>query len=103
MTDLQNDRYLTNARMTSDTDTSKGSSGDTTTGTVDNSITTKTDNDTTINNTENYIETVQGKQGTQSYSSMILEFRNTLLNIDMMIIDELESLFMGIWEVNVAW
>lgn len=103
LTDLQNDRYLTNARMTNNTDTQKGSSGETTTGSVNNNAATETNNTTKINNTEDYIETVKGKQGTQSYSSMINEYRGTLLNIDMLIIGELEELFMGIWEVNVAW
>lgn len=103
LTDLQNDRYLTNARMTNATDTSKGSSGETTTGNLTVNATTETNNNTTINNTEDYIETVTGKQGTQSYSSMIREYRESLINIDMMIIKELEELFMGIWEVNVAW
>ena len=100
---MQNDRYLTNARMINETDTSKGSSGETTTGSLTVNATTETNNNTTINNTEDYIETVTGKQGTQSYSSMIREYRESLINIDMMIIKELEELFMGIWEVNVAW
>lgn len=103
LTDLQNDRYLTNARMTNATDTSKGSSGETTTGNLTINTSTETNNNTTINNTEDYIETVTGKQGTGSYSSMIMEYRESLINIDMMIIKELEELFMGIWEVNVAW
>lgn len=101
--DLANDRYLTNARMGSETETAKGSTGETTTGSINNSATTETNNTTSINNTEDYVETVKGKQGTQSYPSMIKEFRETILNIDMMIINDLEELFMGIWEVNVAW
>lgn len=101
--DLVNDRYLTNARMDSETETAKGSTGETTTGSINNNATTETNNTTTINNTEDYIETVKGKQGTQSYPSMIREFRETILNIDMMIINDLEELFVGIWEVNVAW
>lgn len=103
LTDLQNDRYLTTARMTSETDTNKGSSGETTTGNTSTSATTETTNNTTVNNTEDYIETVTGKQGTQSYSSMIIEYRESLINIDMMIINELNELFMEIWEVNVGW
>lgn len=56
-----------------------------------------TDSATTISSTDNYIETVTGKQGTQSYPSLIKEFRDTFLNIDMMIIDELQGLFMLIY------
>lgn len=50
-----------------------------------------------VSNTEDYIETVKGKQGTQSYPSMLKEFRETLLNIDLMIIDELSDLFFNLW------
>lgn len=101
--DLRNDKYLTNARIITDanksngttngkTDTSTDSTTDTTTNT-----TTITNNNTTINNTEDYIETVKGKQGTQSYAGLLLEFRETFLNIDMMVIDDLSELFMNIW------
>lgn len=65
---------------------------DTTTNT-----TTTTTNNTTINNTEDYLETVKGKQGTQSYAGLLLEFRETFLNIDMMVIEDLSELFMNIW------
>ena len=57
----------------------------------------KTNNNTTINNVEDYIETVKGKQGAQSYASMITEYRESLINIDMMIIDELKTCFMMIY------
>ena len=40
-----------------------------------------------INNTDKYIETVKGKQGTENYSSLLKKFRETFLNIDMMIIE----------------
>lgn len=50
-----------------------------------------------ITTLENYIEKVQGKSGSDSYSSKLIEFRKTFLNIDMMIIDELADLFMTIW------
>lgn len=100
---LRNEKYLTNARMVNDTNTSNGTttgktdtSTDSTTDTTTNTTTT-TNNSTTINNTEDYLETVKGKQGTQSYASLIIEFRETFLNIDMMVIDDLSELFMNIW------
>ena len=100
---LRNDKYLTNARMVNDTNTSNGTtkgstdtSTDSTTDTTTNTTTT-TNNSTTINNTEDYLETVKGKQGTQSYASLIMEFRETFLNIDMMVIEDLSDLFMNIW------
>lgn len=51
-----------------------------------------------ISNLSQYIEHVVGKQGTASYSKMLLEFRDTFLNIDKMILKELEPLFFGLWE-----
>ena len=50
-----------------------------------------------FNDTESYLEYVQGKNGGNSYSKLLKEYRETFLNIDMMIIDELQPLFMGIW------
>ena len=48
-------------------------------------------------NADDWIETVTGKQGSASYASMILEYRETILNIDMMIIEALEPCFMQIF------
>lgn len=48
-------------------------------------------------NTEEYIEHVAGKQGSGSYSKMLIEFRETFLNIDKMIIKDLSLLFFGLW------
>lgn len=52
----------------------------------------------TSNNVEDYIEKVNGKTGGASYSKMLLEFRQTFLNIDKMIIDDLSDLFFGLWQ-----
>lgn len=49
-------------------------------------------------NLEEYTERVQGKMGTVSYSKLLQEFRETFLNIDMMIIENLSDLFFGLWE-----
>lgn len=109
LTGLMNDKYLTNARMisgtTSGTDTGKNDSTKTGsfTGTESDtrtSDTTASDKFTgakTINNTDDYIQHVSGKNGGVSYSKMLLEFRETLLNIDSMVFEELEDLFFGLW------
>lgn len=52
---------------------------------------------TATKNTQNYAENVIGKRGSQSYSAMLNEFRQTFLNIDKMILDELSDLFMTIY------
>ena len=48
--------------------------------------------------TEDFIQRVSGKRGGLTYSKMLDEFRKTFLNIDKMILNDLESLFMALWE-----
>ena len=48
-------------------------------------------------NADDWTETVHGKQGAQSYAAMITEYRETILNIDMMVIEALEPCFMQIY------
>ena len=50
-----------------------------------------------ITNLAQYGERVIGKQGTASYSKLLLEFRDTFLNIDALILDELNDLFFMLW------
>lgn len=50
-----------------------------------------------INSTDKYIETVSGKQGTENYSSLLKKFRETFLNIDMMIIEDCSDCFFTLW------
>lgn len=58
----------------------------------------KTGNGTeNINSTDKYIETVKGKQGTENYSSLLKKFRETFLNIDMMIIEDCSDCFFTLW------
>lgn len=47
--------------------------------------------------TEDYLQHVYGKNGGKDYSSLLMEYRKTFVNIDMMVIEELEPLFMGIY------
>ncbi len=50
-----------------------------------------------VNSTEDYTEKVAGKVSGTSYSKMLSEFRETMLNIDMKVINEFEELFFGLW------
>lgn len=50
-----------------------------------------------MESTDEYIDHIVGKQGVGSYSKYLKEFRETFLNIDMMIINELSDLFMNLW------
>lgn len=109
LTGLINDNYLTNARMVSGSNsgTDTGKNDSTKKGTL-----TSTESDTrtnestasdkfsgakTINNTDDYVQHVTGKNGGVSYSKMLIEFRETMLNIDSMVFEELDDLFLGLW------
>lgn len=50
-----------------------------------------------IKNVQDYASHVVGKTAGKSYSSMLKEFRETFLNIDMQIINELRDLFLSLW------
>lgn len=84
---LESENYLTSARK----NTSVGDSN--------SSVTSKSGTDYTesVNSTEDYTEKVAGKVGSSSYSKMLNEFRETMLNIDMKVINEFEELFFGLW------
>lgn len=107
ITGLENENYLTNARKITDnvngtgneeTNTTENTGTDyseteDTTGKVDGI----TSNTGSSNTTENYLETIVGKQGTESFSSLLNKFRETFLNIDMQVIEEFSDLFFGLW------
>lgn len=85
LTGVENEEYLTNARKQTNNNNSNM------TGNIENNG--KTD----VNGNEKYSEIVKGKQGTTDYSTLLTKYRQTFLNIDMLIIDELKDLFMLLW------
>ena len=99
--------YLTNATKVNGSDNKKhdnnGSYNIKNTGTqVDDATQTGTvSNDGSgtkkYDNTDEYLEHVKGKRGTDSYAKILQEYRKTFLNIDQMIINSLSDLFMGVW------
>ena len=91
ITNLENEKYLTDARKITDNITSNSSETTNNTQNGTNKI------NGTSNTTEDYLETLIGKQGSASYSKMLMEFRDTFLNIDMLVIDEFKDLFFGLW------
>ena len=113
LTDLRADKYLTNATLrddnvndnTNESGTDKTSTNTNAENTENKSTETNGNNRTNVNgnvsstltNTEDYLETVQGKNGGSSYSKLLMEYRETFLNIDMMVMNELEDLFMQLW------
>lgn len=63
----------------------------------DETINNEKSDSTVSNNTDEYLHKVIGKSGGVSYSAMLNEYRNTFINIDEMIIEELHDLFFGLW------
>lgn len=127
ITDLQTGKYLTNATLDTGTTTGTSSTTSTDNNTVTtNSSSSSTDDfsedytsdtkdssssDTTFNSTgrdtssenseikttSNYITKVIGTNGGKTFTEKIVDLRNSLINIDMMIIGELEELFFQLW------
>lgn len=113
--------YLTNAKKTTSDQTTHGTDGidasnnetETQTGIVtDERDIERVEHGTNVGNTTNngtsettravdstneYIERVVGKRNSMPYSELLLKFRQTFLNIDAMIIDELKDLFFNLW------
>jgi len=51
----------------------------------------------TSNSIEEYIQHITGKRSLSSFSKYLTEFRQTFLNIDSMVINELNDLFINLW------
>lgn len=107
LTGVNNASYLTNARKinssASGSNTGTQNTSNTGTQTTANTGTQSTANTgtqtnaATIHNENEYFEHVVGKMGGANYAELLTKFRETILNIDMMIIEELQPLFMGIF------
>lgn len=113
VTNLENNTYLTNARKITDTDNSTISGTESSQSSTENSqnssATSKTigkdvnssggtsKSETVVDNIDTYIETLSGRSGRMNSAEMIMKFRESLLNIDMLIIEQLYDMFMLIW------
>lgn len=82
-TSLENQTWATN--VTFDSNSSSNSSTDSSTGSG------------TENGTESYIKTIVGNNGGKYTADILRDLRANLMNIDLMIIDDLEELFMQIF------
>lgn len=82
---LDTNDYLTNATHNTGTDVTNSTVNGTTSGNETGEGTRK----------DTYVDKVLGYEGNQS--EMLLKFRETFLNIDMMVINELKDLFFTIW------
>lgn len=113
LTNVLTGEYLTNARKTTDNQTTNSTQNSSATAasesnTESNSTRTATNKnletvnddfngDKTIKTTDDYIENITGKSSGISYSKLLLEYRKTFLNIDMLIINALADLFFNLW------
>ena len=107
---VENNTYLTNARKTNEnTNNTKNNTNNTTiTNSSESSNKESITDDTTgtykrakgntdsLLSTEEYIEEIIGYEGANG-SELLQKFRDTFLNIDVMVINELEDLFFQLW------
>lgn len=101
LTNIEDMSYLTNATINNGNATSSDTTnGESTDKFIENTTTNyghniqRTENGKDINDGK---ESVKGKRGGKSYAEMMMEFKNEIINIDLMIIGNLEELFMQIW------
>lgn len=124
ITGLESGNYLTNARIIDGNENDKSSSSQSSVSNGAGKLTENDDENITgsgstqssgnetltsgqtdkrkdsdsANSIEKYFEHITGKRGGQTYAKMISEYRETFLNIDRMIINDLSDLFFGLWE-----
>ena len=118
---IESGNYLTDIRMISRTGTTTNSSDENSTSSLNGTYTNENLNKgTTVNKgttrsnttetgtanasetgtsetTETWTEKVIGKNNSENYGQLLVEFRKSIINIDKMIIDELKPLFMQLW------
>lgn len=90
ISDLEDDTYLTNARVVDDTENKSNSRSQTSHDT--NSANAVFNG----NSLDEYTEHVYGYESGGA-SKLLNEFRETFLNVDLLIINELDELFFGLW------
>lgn len=78
---VESEQYLTDARKV----------------TTDNSDTTVGQSNGRNSYTDVYQELLAGNNGSSNYAKLLRDFRDSFLNIDMMVINELSGLFMKLW------
>lgn len=84
--------YLTNARHVIEDGTGSSNSETIEYGKTSNNV-----SEGTTESEGTYTERVKGKMGNRSYTKMLQELRETFLNIDMRIIEDLSDLFMNVY------
>lgn len=91
---VESGTYLTNARKTNDNTTSNSSTNNTSSS--NGNITSSESGNDELKSAEEYLESVNGYSGI-SASDLLQKYRETFLNIDLMVINNLEDLFFQLW------
>lgn len=78
----------------SESNSSSSTASNGVTDTVDNQVVNTVEN---VENSDSYTERVFGKMSVTPYSDLLQKFRETFLNIDLMVIDEFDELFLRLW------
>lgn len=99
LTGVESGVYLTDARNITDNGNSSdsGTQKVDNTGTQVNTGTSDTNSSGTYSSLKDYTEHVQGKRSGVSYAKMLMEYRDSMINIDQMVINELKDLFFLLW------
>lgn len=101
--EIEDEVYATTADYNTDVNNSMSTATNTNNGETKQSGTNTTNisadniDNSVSNNTESYLMHVLGKEGSETYSEMLKKYRDTFLNIDMMIIEDLNELFMNVY------
>ena len=93
LTGVENQTYLTDARKNTDTINNTGQAA---TNSFDNKTGERTDQKN-ADTVENYMERIAGKMASTSYSELLMKYRETFINIDMLVIKEFEDCFFKLW------
>lgn len=102
LTGIDTETYLTNARKVTDSGTNTSTtnntsnSSDNITSMENNTYNRVRGNTDVLTSTEDYLESIAGFEGTNA-SELLMKYRETFLNIDVMILNELEDLFFQLW------
>ena len=84
-----------------DSATKIGSEGESRNGVIEESVNSNAVRNVSengiVSNMAEYEEHIIGKRSYMTYSKMLQEFRETFLNIDMMILEELKPCFLNLW------
>ena len=94
---VDNETYLTDARKINTRNTGNESITGNSTEKSGSTYKNSEQSSDNVDTTEDYIEIIVGKQNSENYSSLIMKYRETFLNIDMQVIKEFDELFFGLW------